>query len=107
MARHRKGICLNSSRLVKLVASRPIPKHTDFATAVVILFLTLSMFTPLAAQVKKRTAYTRKTVEEYYDVNKTIRHGQYIKFQNNYFYQNVIEYGSYDKNLKTGEWLTL
>jgi hypothetical protein len=107
MARHNKGICLNTSPLVKLATLRLVLKPTHFAIVMVMLLVTLFTCTPLAAQVKKRTAYTRQTVEEYYDVNKTIRHGQYIKFQSNYSFQNVIEYGSYDKNRKTGVWLTL
>jgi antitoxin component YwqK of YwqJK toxin-antitoxin module len=100
MIRHSNGFGLNSSYVNKIVGSR-------FTPGVVMLFLVLCFFSTAAAQIKKHTAYTRHTIEEYYDVNKTIRHGQYIKFHYSFFQQNVIEYGYYDKNNKTGEWLTL
>jgi antitoxin component YwqK of YwqJK toxin-antitoxin module len=100
MVRHSTGFCLNSFYVTRIFGSRVTP-------VVLTLFLALSIFSTAAAQVKKRTAHTRHTIEEYYDVNKTIRHGQYIKFHYSFFHQNVMEYGFYDKNNKTGEWLTL
>lgn len=67
----------------------------------------LHLFIPINAQVKKRVVRKRNITEEFHAVNREIKHGLYIKTIDfpigNSF---VLEFGNYDKNVRTGQWLT-
>jgi hypothetical protein len=70
------------------------------------LLLAFAMIVTASGQARKRVHYSRYTVKEYISIG-GVRHGEYVWHSvGNFNGTNVFEFGGYDKNRRSDNWLT-